>query len=243
VSAVDAAAIARGVDEVRARIAAACRRVGRDPAEVGLLAISKLHPAAAVQAAYDAGVRDVGENFAQELAAKLAELGAGPACPGGRASPDLRWHFVGRLQRNKVKLVVGRACLIHAVDGADLASEIGRRAAAAGRTQPVLVAVNVGGEDQKSGVAPAALPDLLAHLDRLPAVVCAGLMTMPPLVDDAEQNRVHFAALRQLRDRHRSPERPLAALSMGTTSDYEVAVEEGATLVRVGTAIFGARPV
>ncbi len=240
---VDRNAIAAGVAEVRAEITAACTRAGRDPAGVGILAISKRHPAEVITAAYAAGVRDVGENFAQEMVAKLDQLGAGPDCPGGRDSPDLRWHFVGRLQRNKAKLVVGRVALIHTVDSAALAAEIAKRAAGLAAPQRVLIAVNVAGEATKSGVSPDGVAGLLERLRELPGVTCAGLMTMPPLVEDPEQNREYFAALRRLRDRLRSPEQGLETLSMGTTADYAVAVEEGATLVRVGTAIFGERPV
>jgi len=235
--------ISERIREVRDRIAAASARAGRDPREVRVLAISKRHPAAVVTAAYAAGIRDVGENFAQEMVAKLAELGAAPECPGGRESPDMRWHFVGRLQRNKAKLVVGRAALIHAVDKVELAREIDKRARGAGVVQPVLIAVNAAGEDSKSGVSPDDAEQLLAAMEPLSSVVCEGFMTMPPLVDAAEENRAHFAALRRLRDRLASDSRPLGTLSMGTTGDYEVAVEEGATLVRVGTAIFGPRPV
>ena len=235
--------IAERVAVVRAQIAAAARRVERDPAEVRILAISKRHPVTVIPRAFAAGITDVGENFAQEMIAKLDELGAGPDCPGGRASADLRWHFVGKLQRNKAKLVVGRAHLIHAVDNPALAGEISKRAAAAGIVQNVLVAVNVAAEASKSGIGADAVEELVTAIDALPALTCAGLMTMPPLVEDGEDNRRYFAGLRRLRDQLRSESRPLATLSMGTSADFEVAVEEGATLVRVGTAIFGPRPV
>ncbi len=235
--------IAARVARVRERIAAASRRAGREPAAVRILAISKRHPVAVIPAAYAAGIGDVGESFAQEMVAKLADLGAGPDCPGGSASPDLRWHFVGKLQRNKVKLVVGRAHLIHAVDNPALAAAISKRAASAGIVQNLLVAVNMAAETTKSGVAAGAAKELVAAIDALPAVACMGLMTMPPLVQDGEDNRRYFAGLRGLRESLRSAARPLATLSMGTSSDFEVAVEEGATLVRVGTGIFGPRPV
>jgi hypothetical protein len=151
--------------------------------------------------------------------------------------PGLRWHFIGTLQTNKARAVVGEADLVHAVDSEKLAREIDKRAAAAGVVQVVLVAVNVAGEDTKSGVAPGELPALLAAIAALPAVQCRGLMTMPPLAGEPEDNRRHFAALRALRDACV----PGGELSMGTTGDYEVAVEEGATLVRLGTVLFGAR--
>ena len=218
---------------VRERIARAADAAGRDPSSVELVAVSKLHPASAVAEAARAGIRHVGENYAQEMVGKIDELAADPACAG------LRWHFIGRLQRNKARLVVGRAALIHAVDSIDLAREIARRAS--GR-QAVLVAVSAAGEAQKTGVDPSELPDLLAAIAELPALECRGLMTMPPWPDQPEDSRPYFRALRELRDRLASPERPLEVLSMGTTGDLEVAVAEGATLVRVGTALFGARP-
>jgi pyridoxal phosphate enzyme (YggS family) len=217
---------------VRERMARAADAAGRDPSTVELVAVSKLHPAAAVAAAARAGIRDVGENYAQEMVGKMDELAADPACA------DLRWHFIGRLQRNKARAVVGRAALIHAVDSVDLAREIARRSS--GR-QAILVAVSSAGEAQKTGVDPAALPELLAAIADLPAIECRGLMTMPPWPDQPEDSRPYFRALRELRDRLASPERPLDVLSMGTTGDLEVAVSEGATLVRVGTALFGAR--
>jgi len=221
--------VAAGYADVRARVDAAAARAARDAAAVRVVAVSKRHPAAVIDEAYAAGVRDVGENFAQELVAKRAEV----AC-----AAQMRWHFIGRLQRNKVKLVIGQVELVHAVDSERLLREIDRRAGEEGLVQAVLLAVNVAGEDSKSGVGPdeaAALVELAAEL---PAVRCAGFMTMPPLVDDPDDNRAHFAALRSLRDRLL----PGGELSMGTTGDYEAAVEEGATLVRVGTAIFGDRP-
>lgn len=221
------------VASVRARIARAADAAGRDPSSVELVAVSKLHPAAAVAAAARAGIRDVGENYAQEMVGKIDELASDPACGG------LRWHFIGRLQRNKARVVVGRAALIHAVDSVELAREIARRAS--GR-QAILVAVSAAGEAQKTGVDPSALPGLLAAIAELPALECRGLMTMPPWPDQPEDSRPYFRALRELRDRLATAERPLEVLSMGTTGDLEVAVAEGATLVRVGTALFGARP-
>ncbi len=210
---------------VRAEVDAIARAAGRDPSEVTIVAVSKLQPAAAVIEGADAGITDLGENYAQELVAKQDEV----------ARPGLRWHFIGRLQRNKARQVVGRAALIHAVDSLELAQEIGKRAQ--GRIQDVLVAVNTGGEAQKSGVAPADAPALIAAIVALPGIAVRGLMTMPPLPDDPEHSRPHFRALRALRD-----QLGLHHLSMGTSGDYRVAIEEGATLVRIGTAIFGARP-
>jgi PLP dependent protein len=220
--------------EVRERIARAADAAGRDPGATRLVAVSKLHPAAAVAEACRAGVTDVGENYAQEMAAKIDALAGDPACA------SLAWHFIGRLQRNKARVVVGRAALIHAVDSIELAREIARRAG--GAVQPILVAVSAAGEAQKTGVDPDALPELLAAIGELAGVECRGLMTMPPLPDRAEDSRPYYRALRELRDRLATDARPLPVLSMGTTADLEVAVEEGATLVRIGTALFGARP-
>ena len=218
---------------VSARIAAACARADRDPASVTLVAVSKRHPAEAVMAAHRAGARDFGENYAQELVAKAA------TCAD---LADVRWHFIGKLQRNKAKLVVGRAALIHAVDTSRLAAEIDARAGVAGVRQAVLIAVNVAGESTKSGVSGADAGALVAAAAALPRLDVQGLMTMPPPVRDPEENRPHFRALAGLARQLATPEVPLGVLSMGMSSDLEVAVEEGATIVRVGTAVFGPRP-
>ena len=223
--------IAARLGEVTRRVEEACRRGGRDPGEVTLVAITKKQPPEVIDAAASAGIRHVGENYVQELTAKRSAVKTQPA-----------WHFVGHLQRNKAKYLAGEVALVHAVDSEPLARELSRRAARAGAVQPILVAVNVGGEAQKSGVAPGELAALLAAVAELPGVRCDGLMTMPPMAGAAEDSRPYVRALRELRDRHRSEASPLPELSMGTSSDYEVAVEEGATLVRVGTAVVGPRP-
>lgn len=217
--------------EVRAGVDAATRASGRDPSSVTVVAVSKLQPASAIAAAAAAGVTDVGENYAQELATKQAEVRA-----------PLRWHFIGKLQRNKVRQVVGRAALIHAVDNLALAEEIAIRARAAGVVQEVLVAANTGGEAHKTGVGVQALPALLDAIDALEGIAVRGLMTMPPWPERAEDSRPFFRLLRQLRDAIATDARPLSVLSMGTSADALVAIEEGATLVRIGTAIFGERP-
>ncbi|MCC6995736.1 MAG: YggS family pyridoxal phosphate-dependent enzyme [Deltaproteobacteria bacterium] len=227
--------VARGLDAVRERIARAARAAGRAPDAVRLIAVSKTMPGAAIRAAHAAGQRDFGENYAQELAGKLTELGD---------LPDLAWHFIGNLQRNKAKLVVGRAC-IHTLDGTALADELERRAAAAGIARvDTLIEVNVGGEAQKSGVAPADLPTLLDALAGRPHLRVGGLMCIPPAATDPEASRPHFRALARLRDElSRTPRAgiDLGHLSMGMSVDLEAAIAEGATLVRVGTAIFGER--
>jgi pyridoxal phosphate enzyme (YggS family) len=216
---------------VRARVDAACRRAGRDPAAITIVAVSKLHPAETVARAIAAGVGDLGENYAQELVAKQAAVGALTTTP-------VRWHFIGRLQRNKAKLVAGKVALVHAVDSVELGAELGKRAVAAGAIQPVLIAQNAG-EATKGGVGEAEIAALLAGLAAVVGIRVDGLMTMPPPSDDPEASRPYFRALRELRDRLG---RPLPVLSMGMSGDFEVAIEEGATHVRVGTAIFGARP-
>ena len=223
---------------VKARVAAACERAGRPVDEVTIVAVSKTQPVEAIRAAAAAGAVDFGENYAQELASKAAELAAAPplAPPGA-----IRWHFIGRLQRNKAKLVAGRVALVHAVDSIELAEEIARRAGAA--SQPILLAVNLAGEVTKGGVIAAAAPAIAGALAGIAGTSLDGLMTMPPPSDDPEASRPHFEALRALRDRLRDElGRPLPVLSMGMSHDYEVAIACGATHVRIGTAIFGARP-
>lgn len=217
--------------EVRVRIAAAVARRGPGPA-VRLVGVSKRQPLAAIEAAAAAGLEDFGESYAQELRDKQAE----------RPHAPWRWHFIGALQHNKVRLVAGCA-LVHGVDRARLLPALESHAAALGRVQDVLVQVNVAAEAGKAGIAPAELPALLDRFAALSHVRCRGLMLIPPL-GDPEATRPHFRALRQLLEAQRPRPRPgveLHELSMGMSADYEVAIEEGATLVRVGTAIFGDR--
>jgi pyridoxal phosphate enzyme (YggS family) len=212
-------------------VAEAEAKAGRTAGSVRLVAVSKTKPPEAIRAAYAAGQRDFGENYAQELAEKAAALSD---------LDGIVWHFIGRLQRNKAKQVLAAARMVHTVDRAELAVELGKRAAAAGVKVQVLAEVNVGGEASKGGCAPEALGEVLAAIDAAPGLVKAGLMTIPPETPDAEGARRFFAALRALRDRHGGPA-ALPELSMGMTHDFPVAIAEGATLVRVGTAIFGAR--
>jgi PLP dependent protein len=220
------AGLAERVARVRERVAEAARRAGRNQTEVTLIAVSKTHPPELVREAHRAGLTAFGENYVQELRAKQTALAD---------IADLAWHFVGGLQRNKAKEVVGRVALLHALDGVPLAEALSRRAPA-GVVQDVLVEVNVGGEASKAGVAPADLPALLGALPAFPGVRCRGLMAIPPPALRPEDNRPHFRALAALARAH-----GLAELSMGMSDDFEVAIEEGATLVRVGTAIFGPR--
>lgn len=222
---------AEALAEVRARIAAACSRSGRGPESVVLVAVSKTFPASAVEALVRCGQTVFGENRVQEALPKIDAL-------GDRA----RWHLVGHLQRNKARHAVGAFELIHSLDGVDLATEIDRRAAAKGIVQPVLLQVNVAGEETKHGIGGAAVPELLDAVAGLAAIDLRGLMTIPPPVEDPEVARPWFARLRALRDdAERRVGRRLPDLSMGMSGDFEVAIEEGATLVRVGTALFGTR--
>ena len=230
-------ALAGRLADVRARIAAAARRAGRDPDDVTLVGVTKRVAAARVAEAARAGLGCIGENYVQEAKEKLLALAA---FPEARA---LRRHFIGPLQRNKARDAVALFDVIESVDRASLARELDRRAAAAGRTLEVLLQVNVSGEPQKSGVSPEDAAALLDACAALPALRVAGLMTVPEIAEEPEATRPAFAALRALRDTLRA--RPAGAglrhLSMGMSADFEVAVEEGATLVRVGTAIFGPR--
>ncbi len=194
------------------------------PAGVTLVAVSKTQPADAIREAFAAGQRDFGENYVQEWREKADALSD---------LEGLRWHFVGSLQTNKVKYLAGRVALVHTVDRIDLGREIAKRWERAGGRARVLVEVNLGGEASKGGCRPGDAPDLVAGLRELPALEVAGLTCIPPPDDDP---RPHFRALRRLRDAL-----GLAELSMGMSGDYPVAIEEGATIVRVGTAIFGER--
>lgn len=223
--------VGAALDAVRARIDAAAARAGRDPAAVTLVAVSKTHGPEAVRAAYARGQRDFGENYVQEMVAKadgLADL------------VDLRWHFIGHLQSNKCRDVAGRVAMVQTVDSARLARELGRRAVAVGRTVGILVQVNVAREAQKSGCEVGELAAILAEAEATPGVALRGLMTVPPAAGDPAASRPWFEALRALRDEHGGASR-LPELSMGMTHDMAEAVAAGATMVRVGTAIFGAR--
>jgi pyridoxal phosphate enzyme (YggS family) len=209
------------------RVAAAASRAGRNPSEVTLVAVSKGMPAEAIRAAYRAGHRDFGENRAGELAAKAPEL------PG-----DIVWHFIGTLQTRQVRLARPHTSLLHSLDRIRLV-----RAWAGGgeKTPAALIQVNVAGEEQKHGVAPSGVQDLL-NAATAAGIECRGLMTIPPNPDDSEASRPWFASLREIQSRLQ-PEFPaLRELSMGMTDDFEVAIEEGATMIRVGRAIFGPRP-
>jgi PLP dependent protein len=217
--------IAEGLARVRAELAAACQRSGRPESSVTLVAVSKKHPPESIRAAWEAGARDFGENYAQELRDKAAAL----------TLADLRWHAIGPVQVKNAKYVARAAHTFHALESLEVAQELSRRRQ--GAALRVLIEVNVAEESSKAGVPPAEVQTLAAAVRALPGLELVGLTAMPPLVEDAEQNRPHFRALAAL-----ARQLGLSELSMGSTADYAVAIEEGATLVRVGTAIFGERP-
>jgi PLP dependent protein len=210
---------------VEARIAAACSRAGRPRSAVQLIAVSKLHPSEAIEAAWKLGQRHFGENYAQELRDKHAALSH---------LSGLRWHAIGALQTKNARYVARAAHTFHALTSLPLAEELSKRRT--GGPLEVLLEVNLAGEASKAGVGPSEVAALLEAVRPLPGLVVIGLTGMPPLVKVGEENRPHFRALAAL-----AVKLGLSALSMGTTTDYEVAIEEGATLVRVGTALFGAR--
>ncbi len=222
--------IAERVEAVRRRIATAAAKARRRDQDVTLVAVSKTFPASAIRAAADAGVTDFGENRAQELVDKAPDV-----------ARDVTWHFVGRLQTNKVRHVVGVASMIHSVDGMHLAETVSRRALLLGREQDVLVEVNLSGETTKSGVAAREAVSLARRVDALDGVSVRGLMTIPALPEDPEDARPAYRSLAQLGAELRVHLPTAAHLSMGMTRDFEVALEEGATIVRVGEAIFGPR--
>jgi len=229
----DGATLRQRLDQVRGRISDAAARSGRAAGAVTLVGVTKTVAAEVVRAAVALGLGDLGENRVQEAQAKIAAVGRERA----------RWHLVGHLQRNKAGRAVDLFDRIHSVDGLELAGALSGRAATSGRLLPVLVEVNVSGEATKFGVAPAELEPLLERIAALPGLRLDGLMTVGPPVESAPQARPGFARLRELRDRaERSLGLRLPELSMGMSGDFEVAVEEGSTMVRVGTAIFGSRP-
>ena len=223
--------IAEALASVRHRIARAAEAVSRDAGAVRLIAVSKTKPAAAIREAYEAGQRDFGENYVQELVAKAEELAD---------LVELRWHFIGHLQSNKARYVAKVAHVVHTIDSPALVKELGKRLEKEhrGMRLPVLVEVNVGGEAQKHGASAAQLAEVLTAVDAEPTLHLRGLMTMPP--HHVEEARRAFEALASLRRMHGGTSR-LPELSMGMSDDLEVAVACGSTMVRVGTAIFGSR--
>ena len=228
--------LVRNLEEIREKIASAAQRVGREASEITLVAVSKTRPSEAIAAAALAGAVEFGENYVQELCDKQQALAALPKPP--------RWHFIGHLQRNKVRFLVPFCSLIEVVDSVPLAEEISRRAALIGRVQPVLLQVDLAGEATKFGCAEGETPALAEALTALPNLDWQGLMTIPPFGDSPEQSRPYFRRLARLREElieRGTPVGHLRHLSMGMSNDFETAIEEGATLVRIGTALFGPR--
>jgi pyridoxal phosphate enzyme (YggS family) len=223
--------IAANLNSIQTRIAAACQRTGRDPVSVTLMAVTKTHPPETVQTAADHGIVFMGENKIQEAKAKI------PLCPG-----KLRWHFIGHLQSNKARDAVELFEMIQSVDSLALAHELNKRCEQAGKRMPILLEVNLAGEASKFGYGPERLLAELNDLNALPRLEVHGLMTVPPWKPVPEQVRPFFRQARELKQRCEDAlGAPLPQLSMGMSGDFEVAIEEGATIVRIGTALFGER--
>jgi len=222
--------VAKRLDALRQRAAAACARAGRDPAALTLLGVAKRVPPSRVAEALDAGLADVGESYLQEALERRAALAS---------APPARWHFIGRLQRNKARAAATHFDVVHTLDRKSLGDALERGAAAAGRQLEVLVQVDLSAEEQKGGIAPERVAELLDASPGWPHLKLRGLMAIPAPAADPEASRPAFAALRTLRERLAHPD--LVELSMGMSADFEVAIEEGATIIRLGTALFGPR--
>ncbi len=225
--------VKENITEIRQRIVAACTRAGREPENVTLIAVSKTKPISMIEEAYETGSRDFGENKAQDMRDKHDAM-----------EPDIRWHFIGHLQTNKIKYVVGRAHMIHSVDSLHLAQAIEAECVKKNVDMPVLIEVNVAGEESKFGVTPEETEHLIRKISILPHLKVTGLMTIAPFVQNPEENRQYFRKLHDLYIDIQSKSIDnvsMSVLSMGMTGDFEIAIEEGATHVRVGTGIFGER--
>jgi pyridoxal phosphate enzyme (YggS family) len=220
--------IAKNLESVRERIAAAACRSGRKADDITLIAVTKTRSVDEIKQVIDCGVTDIGENYVQEAEVKFSTIGQA-----------VRWHMIGHLQRNKAKHAVELFSLIHSVDSEQLARELGRRAQAIGKTVDVLVEVNISGEETKFGVKPEQVMAFLESIADIQGIHVCGLMGMAPIVNNAEETRPYFAKLKELWDC--LPEEHRIYLSMGMTQDFEVAIEEGSNMVRIGTAIFGRR--
>lgn len=225
--------IAENLNSVTESVKKSCQKANRPVEDVTLIAVSKTKPVQLLMEAYECGCRHFGENKVQELVKKYEIM------PG-----DIKWHMIGHLQRNKVKYIVDKVCMIHSVDSLRLAEEISREAAKKNVTVSILIEVNMAGEETKFGVRPEDTESLIRSISRLPNIHIEGLMTIAPYVEEPEKNRCHFSGLRQLAVDITSKNIDnvtMNVLSMGMTGDYTVAIEEGATCVRVGTGIFGER--
>lgn len=219
--------------DVERKIEDACKRCNRNRQEVTLIAVSKTKPVSLIMEAYHSGIRQFGENKVQELTDKYQQMPL-----------DIDWHLIGHLQRNKVKYIVDKTTLIHSVDSLRLAEEISKEAVKKSVTADILVQVNVADEDTKFGLLSAEAMDVIEEIAKLPNIHIKGLMTIAPFVDDGEENRIHFRNLKKLAvdiEKKNIDNIDMDFLSMGMTGDYEVAIEEGATHIRVGTGIFGER--
>ena len=226
----EALRIKENLEKVRERIFQAARRAGRDPEEIKLIGATKGVEPERIAEAVDAGLEIIGENYVQEAQRKYEVLGE-----------RVKWHMIGRLQRNKARHAVKLFEMVHSVDSLKLAQELQKRAAQNEKRIEVLIQVNLSGEETKAGVSPEEVEGLARAIVEMPNLELKGLMTMPPFFDDPEGARPFFRALRELRDRLTERGLPLEELSMGMSGDFEVAIEEGATMVRIGTAIFGPR--
>lgn len=225
--------VAENLKQVEERIRRACERSGRDRDEVTLIAVSKTKPVEMMEEAMESGMRTFGENKVQEIVKKQ------PLLP-----EDINWHLIGHLQRNKVRQIAGRVCMIHSVDSVRLAEQIQKEYELKRLTAKILVEVNVAREESKFGFLPEETEEAIRKMAQMPNIQVCGLMTIAPFVDDPEENRVHFYNLRKLLvdiNTQNIDNISMRELSMGMTGDYEVAIEEGATFVRVGTGIFGSR--
>ncbi|MEW6189680.1 MAG: YggS family pyridoxal phosphate-dependent enzyme [Actinomycetota bacterium] len=222
--------IAQNLRSIRDRMAKAASRVGRNPAEIKLVAVTKNVPVSEINQAIEAGITDIGENRVQEMREKFGKLGNAAT-----------WHFVGHLQTNKVKYIIDFVELIQSVDSLRLAQEIQKRAQRANRIQKVLVEVNVSGEESKFGIDPQKLVSFMKEIAKLDYIVVKGLMTLAPLIEDTEETRPVFRRLRKLGENVKElnlPRVEMEYLSMGMTNDFEIAIEEGSNMVRIGTGIF-----
>jgi hypothetical protein len=225
--------VAQNFQTVRERVAQAAERAGRNPDDIIVVGASKLVEVARIEQAIAAGLKHVGENYVQEARPKVEAIGG-----------QVTWHFIGHLQTNKARDVVRLFDVVHSLDRMELAKELSKRAVAAGKVMDVFIEVNIAGEETKSGVAPGEVETLIHQAAELPNVRVRGLMTMPPPFDDAEKSRPYFRALRLLKEQLHQKNVPnvnLSELSMGMTADFEIAVEEGASIIRIGTGIFGPR--
>ncbi|KAF2961301.1 alanine racemase [Fervidobacterium sp. 2310opik-2] len=222
--------IKKNYEYVMNKISEHALKVGRKPDEIKIVAVTKTHPVEIIKTAYDVGLRIFGENYAQELRDKSEQLNF----------PDIEWHYIGRIQTNKLKYIVPVAYLIHSVYRINEIEEINKIASKMGKIQKILIEVNVSGEETKGGISPNNIEDLLKESEKFKNVQVIGLMTMAPFVEP-ESTRKYFRMLREIRDGISKRFPNLKELSMGMSNDFEVAVEEGSTIVRIGTAIFGER--